>query len=59
VSGKPVAYREIPLEKAGEMSFVLRLVRAGFFAEPSEDLEKLLGRRATGIREAVRAVLGS
>ncbi|MHA6796966.1 NmrA family NAD(P)-binding protein [Pseudonocardia bannensis] len=57
VSGKPVAYREIPLEEAGEMAFVFELVRAGFFAEPSADLEKLLGHPATGIRGAVQEVL--
>ncbi|WP_214366225.1 NmrA family NAD(P)-binding protein [Pseudonocardia sp. H11422] len=58
VAGKPVVYREIPLEETGEMAFVFELVRSGFFADPSEDLEKLLGRPAAGIREAVQEVLG-
>ncbi|NMH98815.1 NmrA family NAD(P)-binding protein [Pseudonocardia acidicola] len=57
LSGKPVAYREIPIEEAGEMAFVFQLVRDGFFAGSTDDLPKLLGRPATGIREAVKALL--
>ncbi|MCW0212266.1 MAG: NAD(P)H-binding protein [Pseudonocardia sp.] len=56
-SGKPVVHREIPLSEAGDGAFVAQLVSGGFFSEPSEDLEKLLGRPATGIRELVRAAL--
>ncbi|HEV7468399.1 MAG TPA: NAD(P)H-binding protein [Pseudonocardia sp.] len=56
-SGTTVVHREIPLAEAGEGAFIAQLVSDGFFAEPSDALERLLGRPATGIRELVRAAL--
>ncbi|MEJ8281220.1 NAD(P)H-binding protein [Pseudonocardia spirodelae] len=54
-SGRPVAHRRVPLDRAGDLAFLGGLVSSGLFAEPSEDLPALLGRPATGIRELVRA----
>lgn len=56
-SGKPVAHRQIPLAEAGEGAFVGELVSSGFFAEPGDDLARLLGRTPTGIADLVRAAL--
>jgi NAD(P)H dehydrogenase (quinone) len=56
-SGTTVAHRQIPLAEAGDGAFVAQLVGDGFFAEPSDDLEKLLGRPAAGIRALVRSAL--
>lgn len=56
-AGKPVEYREIPLAEAGPMAFVFELVRDRFFATTSMELENMLGRRPTGLREAVREAL--
>lgn len=56
-TGKPVAHRSLPLDDAGEHAFLGSLVSAGLFAEPSDDLDRLLGRPATGIRETVRAAV--
>jgi NAD(P)H dehydrogenase (quinone) len=56
-SGKPVEYREIPLVEAGPMTFVYELVRDRFLATTSMELENMLGRPPTGLREAVREAL--
>jgi NAD(P)H dehydrogenase (quinone) len=58
VSGRPVAYRAVPADDLGPAAFVHNLIASGLFAEPSDDLEKLLGRPATGMRDAVVAALG-
>lgn len=57
VSGRPVAYRAVPPEETGGLAFVYDLIASGLFSEPSEDLEKLLGRPVTDLRTAVAAVL--
>ena len=57
VSGRPVAYRAVPAAEFGQGAFVWDLVASGLFAEPSTDLEKLLGRPATSLRDAVTAAL--
>jgi NAD(P)H dehydrogenase (quinone) len=57
VAGTPVAYRAVPVADLGPAGFVHELIASGLFAEPSADLEKLLGRPATSLREAVEAVL--
>jgi len=59
VSGKPVAYRAVQADDLGPAGFVHRLIASGLFSEPSDDLEKLLGRPATTLRTAVGAVLGA
>lgn len=56
-SGKPVTHRRLALDDAGEHAFLGGVVSSGLFAEPADDLDRLLGRPATGIREAVRAAL--
>jgi NAD(P)H dehydrogenase (quinone) len=57
VSGTEVTYRPVPLEELGQAGFVHQLIASGLFAEPSEDLEKLIGRAPTGLREAVETAL--
>ena len=57
VSGTPVAYRAVPVEELGGIGFVHGLIASGLFSEPSDDLEKLLGRPATSLRDAVTAAL--
>ena len=57
VSGRPVTYRAVPADDLGPAAFVHNLIASGLFAEPSDDLEKLLGRPATGMRDAVVAAL--
>jgi NAD(P)H dehydrogenase (quinone) len=57
VSGRPVAYRAVPPAEFGQGAFMWDLIASGLFAEPSADLEKLLGRPATSLREAVSAAL--
>lgn len=57
VSGTPVAYRAAPSAELGGIGFVHDLIASGLFAEPSDDLEKLLGRPATSLRDAVTAAL--
>jgi NAD(P)H dehydrogenase (quinone) len=59
VSGRPVAYRAVPSAELGPIGFVHELIASGLFAEPSTDLEKLLGRPPAGLRETVEAVLRS
>jgi NAD(P)H dehydrogenase (quinone) len=56
-SGTPVVHRGPTPEEAGDHAFLGSLVSSGLFAEPSDDLDGLLGRPATGIREVVRAAL--
>jgi NAD(P)H dehydrogenase (quinone) len=57
VSGKPVAYRAVTADDLGAAGFVHRLIASGLFSEPSDDLEKLLGRPVTPLRASVEAVL--
>ena len=57
VSGKPVAYRAVSTDDLGPAGFVHQLIASGLFSEPSDDLEKLLGRPVTSLRAAVEAVL--
>jgi NAD(P)H dehydrogenase (quinone) len=57
VSGKPAAYRAVPVDELGPLGFVYQLIASGLFSEPSEDLERLLGRPATPLRTAVEAAL--
>jgi NAD(P)H dehydrogenase (quinone) len=57
VAGSPVAYRAVPVAELGPAGFVHELIAAGLFAEPSPDLEKLLGRPATTLSQAVADAL--
>lgn len=57
VSGKDVAYRPVPADAVGEAGFIHQLIASGLFSQPSDDLEKLIGRPPTGLREAVEATL--
>jgi NAD(P)H dehydrogenase (quinone) len=57
VSGKDVAYQPVPVEELGDAGFVHQLISSGLFSEPSADLEKLIGRPPTGLREAVESAL--
>jgi NAD(P)H dehydrogenase (quinone) len=57
VSGRPVAYRAVPAAEFGQGAFMWDLISSGLFAEPSTDLDKLLGRPATSLREGVAAAL--
>jgi NAD(P)H dehydrogenase (quinone) len=57
VSGKPVAYRAVSVDELGPAGFVHPLIASGLFAVPTDDLEKLIGRAPTGLREVVEATL--
>jgi len=57
VAGSPVAYRAVDSAELGGAGFVHDLIASGLFAEPSPDLEKLLGRPVTPLREQVAAAL--
>jgi NAD(P)H dehydrogenase (quinone) len=57
VSGRPVAYRAVPVDELGPAGFVHELIASGLFSEPSDDLEKLLGRPVTALRAAVEGAL--
>jgi NAD(P)H dehydrogenase (quinone) len=57
VAGTPVAYRAVDADTLGPAAFVYNLIASGLFSEPSDDLEKLLGRPATSLRDAVTAAL--
>ncbi|TWF77811.1 NAD(P)H dehydrogenase (quinone) [Pseudonocardia hierapolitana] len=57
VSGKDVTYRPAPVEELGQAGFVHQLIASGLFSEPADDLEKLIGRAPTGLREAVETAL--
>jgi NAD(P)H dehydrogenase (quinone) len=57
VSGKDVTYKSVPVEELGDAGFVHQLISSGLFSEPSADLEKLIGRPPTGLREAVETAL--
>ena len=59
VTGREVAYRPVPVDELGPAGFVHQLIASGLFAEPSDDLEKLIGRPPTGLREAVEAALSA
>ncbi|WNV82113.1 SDR family oxidoreductase [Umezawaea sp. Da 62-37] len=72
VTGKPLAHRSVPdadllagLSAAGLPAFVCELlvdiqanIRAGALAEVRPDLEKLIGRPATPVEDAVRVSVG-
>jgi NAD(P)H dehydrogenase (quinone) len=57
VAGTPVAYRAVDADTLGPVAFTHNLIASGLFSEPSDDLEKLLGRPATSLRDAVTAAL--
>lgn len=56
VAGSPVAYRAVPATELGPGGFVHEIIASGLFTERSADLDKLLGRPATSMREAVEGV---
>jgi NAD(P)H dehydrogenase (quinone) len=58
MSGTPVTYRAVPAGDLGPAAFVHELIASGLFNEPSDDLEKLLGRPVTSLRAAVKDALG-
>ena len=57
VAGTRVVYRGVPAAELGPLGFVHELIASGLFREPSPDLEKLLGRPATTLHEAVTQAL--
>lgn len=57
VSGRTVAYVPVPAAETGPLAFVHDLIASGLFSEPSDDLEELLGRPATPLRDAVASAL--
>lgn len=57
VTGRPVAYRAVAPAEFGQGAFMWDLISSGLFAEPSTDLDKLLGRPATSLRDAVAATI--
>jgi NAD(P)H dehydrogenase (quinone) len=57
VAGAPVTYRAVESAELGPAAFVHDLIADGLFREPSDDLEKLLGREPTSLRDAVAAAL--
>ncbi|OLT15192.1 hypothetical protein BJF78_16455 [Pseudonocardia sp. CNS-139] len=57
VSGRPVSYEAGEGEQGS--AFLHDLVASGFFAEPSGDLEKLIGRPPAGLRAGVEKALGA
>jgi NAD(P)H dehydrogenase (quinone) len=59
VSGNDVAYKPVPVDELGQAGFVHQLIASGLFSEPAGDLEKLIGRPPTGLREAVETALRS
>lgn len=54
-----VAYRELSDEESGGMAFILPLLRLPQFGTPTADLERLLGRPATPVEDAVRSLLAA
>lgn len=58
VSGTSVVHRAVPSAELGGAGFVHDLIASGLFAEPSTDLEKLLSRPATSLRDARTQVPG-
>jgi NAD(P)H dehydrogenase (quinone) len=56
-SGTRVVHRGPAPEEADAHAFLGSLVASGLFAEPSDDLDGLLSRPATGVRAMVRAAL--
>jgi NAD(P)H dehydrogenase (quinone) len=54
-----VTYKPVPADELGQAAFVHQLIASGLFSEPAGDLEKLIGRPPTGLRQAVEGVLGS
>lgn len=59
VTGTAVVYRAVPSAELGGAGFVHDLIASGLFSEPSTDLEKLLNRPATSLRDAVQAALAT
>jgi NAD(P)H dehydrogenase (quinone) len=59
VSGKDVAYKPVPVEELGQAGFIHQLIASGLFSEPSDDLEKLIGRPPAGLRQTVEDALRS
>jgi NAD(P)H dehydrogenase (quinone) len=57
VAGSPVAYRAVEADTLGGAAFVYQFIASGLFSEPADDLEKLLGRPATSLHEAVVVAL--
>ncbi len=57
VAGKEVAYKPVPVDDLGGVGFVHQLIASGLFSEPADDLEKLIGRGPTGLREAVETAV--
>ena len=57
VAGRPVTFREVA-DDASPLAFIVPLLRRREFGQPTTDLEKLLGRPATGVEPALRAALG-
>lgn len=57
VAGTPVAYRAVDADTLGPAAFVYRIIASGLFAVASGDLEKLLGRPVTPLRDQIAAAL--
>ncbi|WP_315987016.1 NAD(P)H-binding protein [Actinomadura sp. HBU206391] len=57
VLGRPVAHREVTDAEAGWLGAVFPLVRAGALTGTGPDLERLLGRPATGLHDTVTALI--
>jgi NAD(P)H dehydrogenase (quinone) len=47
----------VDADTLGGSAFVYNFIASGLFSEPADDLEKLLGRPATSLREAVVTAL--
>lgn len=58
VSGRPVTYRDTDTDE-GPMMFFGPAIRAGGFEVQTPDLERVLGRPPTGLRQVVAGVLGA
>ncbi|MEV1288118.1 NmrA family NAD(P)-binding protein [Micromonospora sp. NPDC049679] len=59
VSGTPVAHRPVELAETGPMSPIYAAILAGELQQEPRQLEALLGRPPTGLRETVRAALSA
>lgn len=57
--GRPIAYRLVPDSETGMFAELFPLVRAGAFSQGGPDLEKLLGRPASGLLEVIRRLLNA
>lgn len=56
ISGRSVSYRELDADQ-GVMEMIGPVIRAGGFEVQTEDLQRILGRPATSLEDAVAAVL--